>query len=353
MAGSKHSGLTSNITSAYAVLLMVTGIAVALGALTWEEAAPRVPHYLELARKLLDHLAVALFSIGLVAIIIEFRDWQEYFQKRIAETILQRAYLRTLGHDQLIALQTDTMKAFFAVDDLDRKDSFLEFSQKRLQAYIGSPFREDVDFQIAVSDPEDKSDYWQIDEVSSYRLRAVGGNIQDHAIWMTEPHPFAICGHVTFTVTRPHDRADGAEKSQEIFQSEDVPNAGALTQHTINQWSGYRLNLEQYRKVDGLAVKIHAQYQLLKGTPLPITLAHVTRRFALTLKYPEKCRAIVNFFGFYPDHGIPEENDFNPGLYTHRFDSWLLPSSGISVDLVTGTPASTRSPLKSSVASSG
>ncbi len=138
---SSFAGLSSNKVFHYCLVLICLGIIAGLSAVVWEEAYPTLPHGWALTRKLLDHLAIALFSVGLIAIIIEFRDWQEYFQKRIAETILQQSYLRMLDKDQLIALQTNTLKAFFQVEDLDRKDSFLEFFHSRIHKYIASPPR--------------------------------------------------------------------------------------------------------------------------------------------------------------------------------------------------------------------
>src|SRR5215207_6049657 len=50
----------------------------------------------EIGVKLIEHLGIAAIVLGVVSIIVEFRDWQEYFQKRLADIVIERKYLNTL-----------------------------------------------------------------------------------------------------------------------------------------------------------------------------------------------------------------------------------------------------------------
>jgi hypothetical protein len=103
-----------------------SGIILVLLALVMEDAG-KASSNIALVLKLMEHMGIALITIGIVGIIVDFPDWQKYFQARVAETIIHRNYLKTLSKPQLIDLQTDTLKAFFGLDDIDRAGSLLEF----------------------------------------------------------------------------------------------------------------------------------------------------------------------------------------------------------------------------------
>jgi hypothetical protein len=89
---------------------------------------------------LLD-IGLAFISIGIIGIILGFKDWKRYFQERLAETIVGKDYLNTLSDGELTELQTATLKAFFKAEDIDREGSFLHSFLTRIQKLIGSPFR--------------------------------------------------------------------------------------------------------------------------------------------------------------------------------------------------------------------
>jgi hypothetical protein len=335
------AGLTSNKTSAYALFLILLGIVSALAAVIWEDAYPVLPYGWELLRRLLDHLSIALFSIGLIAIVIEFRDWQKYFQERIAETMVQQTYLKTLDRDQLIALQTNTLKAFFKVDDLDRKDSFLEFFHSRIHKYIASPYREDVDYQLAVSEVAGREDCWHVDETASYKYRAAGTSIPVYVQWAGDSEPAVEVEQLIFTLIFPRNISEmpdfkkkypTVQESRLIFKLDDQPCKITVLTGTDQTCAEYKLPLDEYCHIDGLGIKTHVRYKIQRGSPIAWGMAHPTRRFSVALGYPKEHLPVVNRFGF--DDECADEQDSNPGIYSLRYDSWLLPESGISIGLV-------------------
>jgi hypothetical protein len=336
----------ATIPSAYGLVLILLGITCGFGATIWEHAYPTLPYGLALLHKQLEHLAIALFSVGLIAVLIEFRDWQEYFQKRIAETILQQAYLNTLDRDQLIALQTNTLKAFFKVDDLDRQGSFLEFFHTRLHSYIGSPFREDVDYQIALTRVPGNADYFNVNEVATFKCKAVGASIPNEVSWTTDPEPTVVCEEVSFALTVPKrfaekvkatNGATALDTNHLLFRSSDNPSR--LVQFTSEDgaYRGYKLSLQDFCHMDGLGMKIHARYRMNTTAPLAWGATHPSHRFAVTLSYPPEYRALVNWFGF--DGESVHEEEGNAGFYSLRYDSWLLPDSGMSIHFVNSNAA--------------
>ena len=129
----------------YGAGLGVLGVLVIVGSLYLEtivvaDATGEKPLYL----KVFDHIGIAFLSLGIVGIILDLPNWQKYFQERLGEVVTQRNYLNTLGNEELIALQTATLKAFFKVEDIDREGSLLNFFHSRIHKLIASPFRENI-----------------------------------------------------------------------------------------------------------------------------------------------------------------------------------------------------------------
>ena len=157
----------------YGVFLVVLGV-VSMTSGLWVEVQfePKV-HYAQIALKLLDEVGIALFLAGAVVVLLEFRDWQEYFQERIKKVIFDQDYLSQMGSDQLMALHTKTLRAFFRTDDIEREGSFLQFFRSQIQAYIGSPYREDVRDVIYITYSANGTDRVEVEETMSYRCRKV------------------------------------------------------------------------------------------------------------------------------------------------------------------------------------
>ena len=131
----------------------------------------------ELLLNLFSTLAIAVISIGVISIIINFRDWKSYFQERLAEIIVKKSYLQTLDSSELLDLQTATLKAFFKVEDIDREGSFLNHFFLKTHSLIGSHFREDWNLLVNLDYHKENGEI-TADEVVSWRCRKVGDNIQ-------------------------------------------------------------------------------------------------------------------------------------------------------------------------------
>jgi hypothetical protein len=133
-----------NRTNAWGMVTILFGIAIILAMILVEEMVKPSCNAAIITIKLTEHLGIAAIIFGLVGIIVDFPHWQKYFQERLAKTVIEREYLKTLNKPQLISLQTDTLKAFFEVDEIDREESFLDYFHAKIHGYIASPYREDT-----------------------------------------------------------------------------------------------------------------------------------------------------------------------------------------------------------------
>ncbi len=103
---------------------------------------------------LLKTIGITLFGFGFFTIIIETREWQQYFEKRLQHIVIEQSYLKTLDPDILNSLQTNVLKALFRDPNIDREGSFLNYFHATLHKYIAEPYREDVTCEILCEEEE-------------------------------------------------------------------------------------------------------------------------------------------------------------------------------------------------------
>ncbi len=168
----------------YGLTLVLMGLLVIFIELSVDARYGTHGHGISIGLRLLDEVGIALILLGSVGILLEFPDWKNYFQKEIEKIIVEQAYLKKMDKTQLIALQTSTLKAFFKTDDIDRKDSFLEFFHSRIHGYIGSPYRQDVRDVINIQYSANRTDQVEVQDTISYRCRKVGDEIQHEVKWV-------------------------------------------------------------------------------------------------------------------------------------------------------------------------
>src|SRR5262249_13526494 len=102
--------------------------------------------------KLLDVAGIGLIATGILNILIETRDWRDYFSRLLREIVIEQSYLDTLDKDKLTALQTNVLKALFRDQLIDREGSFLNYFHSNLHKYIAEPYREDVSSEISITE---------------------------------------------------------------------------------------------------------------------------------------------------------------------------------------------------------
>lgn len=144
-----------------------------------------------LSGDLLLQLGLAFIGLGIIAIIMQFKDWKEYFQERLKEIVLQRSYLDTLNTKELTDLQIDTLKAKYKGSDIDREGSFLHFFQRKIQNYISCPYRENVNSSINIKEIPGDNLHFRVFDTTSYICRSIGDQIQEYVKWNYEPDEFA------------------------------------------------------------------------------------------------------------------------------------------------------------------
>lgn len=287
-----------------------------------------------LGLKLMEHMDIALITIGIVGIIVDFPDWQKYFQARVAETIIHRNYLNTLSKPQLIDLQTDTLKAFFGLDDIDRAGSLLEFFHAKMNSYIGSPYRENVNATLSIV-PDGKALTYAVDDIVSYTCRKVGDYIQDEVRWLADKDEIDKLDDFKVQIRVPQNffqspefktRYPSISMAETIFDMKDTSQQRLIS---AKDGHGYTLALSEFKEIDGLYVKISVRYTVPEGRMITWKMTHPSRNVAGVVRFPSDFKNHVEVFGFNREE-LNEEH--RTGLYTFNYSSWLLPNSGFAFD---------------------
>jgi len=293
----------------------------------------------KVAIEFLKHIGVAFLVLGLVGIILDFRHWREYFQERLAEIVMKRSYLRTLEREELITLQTDTLKAFFKDENIDRKDSFLHHFHSKIRDFIGSPYREDA-FNSMIVREADGEDGYVVEDHLSYTCRKVGECIQPMITWSLDREDIKHFQDVKFSLTIPntvYQTDDFKEKHPEFTTRKTVIEQAALIDP--EERDSYKYDLEKLSDIDELQVSIDARYIIRKDSYFSWFLSLPSRGLSLAIRYPRHLEVSVQTFGMEEEElDIDKKN----GFYSMRYKSWVLPTNGYVFQLRAARPPQTQ-----------
>jgi hypothetical protein len=298
------------------------------------------------------HAAIACWILGIVGIIVEFKNWRDYFEERLASTIHKKEYLRTLGQAELKAHLRDVFQAYYRdkVKNLVYEGSFLEFFNTKMQDYIAFPFREDVQGIVFVHDPTPE-DCCLVTEDVSYKCRTVDAEssiIQKEIKWSTDYND--VIGELkdySVALQLPEKLPTNFSRPQEVdCDGKIVFKKGNPKFKPCEGAHGFELSIEEFKEVDRLQVDLHVEYQIPLNKFFAWVVNKPSRGFQAIIRYPEEYLELVTETFGMEDSNKTEKKQ--PGLYSLTYDSWLLPDYGLSyqfrkvpakVPAATGKPA--------------
>jgi hypothetical protein len=281
--------------------------------------ANRDPSLLGTCIKVLDVAGIGLLAIGVLNILLETRDWRNYFSKLLREIVVEQSYLDTLDKDKLTALQTNVLKALFKDQLIDREGSFLNYFHLNLHKYIAEPYREDVSSEISISDHD--ANLWDVVDKVTYICRKFAGTIQPNIVWCIDEGEYENVESVIIEAQYPYNHPEKG-KREELYSG--VPSPGQeLT-----------IPLKKYAHIDGLVVTGIKKGRVLKKNFQHWTMAHPTKNFSIAIIYPASCSIQVKPLVLNPELLLITERT---GYYSAKYDSWMLPESGMAFRIKSST----------------
>lgn len=368
----------------YAIVMILFGaLLIALSLLTGERWTT---HFAEISLRFVDHVGVALISIGTIGILLETRDWSNYFQKKIAKTIVQKDYLSTLESNELRTLQGNVLKAIYVLDDVNHEDTLLEYCQQKIHGYIADPYREDVLGFFNIAYTQDMQQY-VIEETISYTCRAINKCIQNEVRWTMEAGEILDLSEFEIILKFPQQEFDKPEfrkrhsclkdlrepelrislenedgdvvnDTKEANNSSDAkaPEANDLNElghfwQTFWQWcvdhrglisekplkldaytqgKGYSLGLEPFKDIDKVRVKVRVKYVAPLDRSPTWSMAYPSKKITGIIVYPPDTDFYFDSFGIKRGQ-VQTEKQLR--YFWLRYESWMLPQSGFAFHL--------------------
>jgi hypothetical protein len=264
---------------------------------------------------LCETLGIALIALAVINMLIEMKDWRNYFERRLQHIVVDRKFIEHLDDDHLKALQVDVMKAFFKDQKIDREGSFLNYFHDRLRKFIAEPFREDVTAELFLEPGANET--WKVSVKSSYRCRLARGAIQPDVKWWLQKEEVEEVTSVKLSIAFP-DGHPNAGLPVDLADTVKTPSDREKLQKGIS--------LAEHSSVDGLLVMVEAHYVMKQNRFQYWTMAHPTKNFDLVIVYPRECdlqrKTMV----------VDQEQvriTCGDGYRRIKCDSWVLPGAGV------------------------
>jgi hypothetical protein len=357
----------------YAMFIILFGSLLITLSLLGEEAWKT--HSQKIFLKFVEHVGVALLSIGAIGLLLEIPDMSNYFQKKIAKTIVQRDYLGTLERNELQTLQGHVLKAIYILDDVNHEDTLLEYCQQKIHGYIADPYREDVLGVFKIDYTPDKKKY-EIQETISYTCRAINQCIQDAVRWTMEKGEISELINFEITLTFPQEEFDKPEfrkrhsclkdltepEIRVTMKNDKYVEKGVKNKKNVNavndfwedfwawyvkylgrkeeepfKWKeytkgeGFSLGLEPFKDIDKVKVKFWVKYHAPLDRSSTWSMAYPSKKVIGIIVYPPETDFYLDPFGVKRGHIQTEQQGTT---FTLRYDSWMLPQSGFTFHLV-------------------
>lgn len=285
-----------------------------------------------------NDLGLAFIVFGIVSIILQFEDWKAYFQDRLKDIVVQRAYLESLSPEELTALQVATLKAKYKGTDIDREGSFLQYFQSKIQDYIGSPYRENVTSSFLIEEASEKTDCFLVYEDTAYTCRSLGDKIQDDARWTYEPDEFEEVVDISLILKCAHDKIDDC-KNQCMSGSICENGIIKLQKDELKQYYNEDVNLKGYyvpfndllNPKDGLQVHLSASYLIKSNRFFMWSMTNPSKGINFIITFPHSYTLNTFIVGLGPSEYT---KNINGNMQVFKHEGWFLPRTGFVFNLV-------------------
>lgn len=307
------------------IVLVVLGIGTTIGTIALEKklhtpegSAAKLAWYWGTLLKVLDHVALGLFSVAILGVIVELKHMHEYFQKLIEKTIIKKEFIKDLRPAEQERMQKQSLEAYFDIDELGQGGDFYDFYVNKIRTHIGGPFRQGTTFKTVVVPTPDT---FNVTDTISYACKKRGKAIQPEVLWTAEQDEIKKITDFSITATKP-------DRTVRTYLPDDKP-------HSLQGYQpghGFTLSLKEYAACDGLMITVHVGYVVSRERPFSWSMPYLSDGFSGDIHFPPDLEIFVDLFGMdksaLPKKLDTDEHGFN--VYRIRHDGWLLPDDGFS-----------------------
>lgn len=261
----------------------------------------------------LGMIAIAFVGFGFFGLMLDAKNWRDYFSERLKQVVIENDYLGSLDEETLKSLQIRVLKAQFKNPLIDKDGSFLNYFHTHLHKFISEPYREDVSVEMIITEVD--GNFSVLDKVN-FICRSSGGRIQSNVKWKPDEGEFIKVSSIVIRA-----KESNTEKLIDLCIKN---SAGDLSEALEN---GLDVDLSSYKEKDGLRIFIESIYTIDKSKFQYWQMAHPTKSSDIIIKYPDNLK--MQFKALFIDDVDMIVTD-QPGYLKIKYNSWLLPQSGIA-----------------------
>jgi septum formation topological specificity factor MinE len=296
------------------IIAFLAGIIGVFASAYWTEVSQPSPGtFVNAAVNGLTTMSIAFMGIAIFSVLLDSKNWRDYFGERLKEVVIENSYLTTLDDIALKQLQTNILKVQFKNSQIDKDGSFLEYFHLHLHKFISEPYREDVSTEVLMNHSDDNIGYIVKDKVR-YVCRASRGKIQKDVGWRPDEGEFLEVKSLNIKIQYPanHEKA-GKIVDLEVDQTQLA--------------SGAKVLLSEYENIDGLVVITEAVYVVEKHKFQYWQMAHPTKNFDITITYPDNLE--IQFKTLVLEDVVSQVTE-DKGYLKFSYGTWALPQSGLA-----------------------
>jgi hypothetical protein len=281
-----------------------------------------------LALRFLDALGLFLFVMGLLTLVLDLKHWKEYFEHRLSDLVIGQDYLKELSPEALLKQQVKVFQIYYH-DEKISDSGFVGYCLNKIHRFVATPYRSDVHDYINISKAGQEG--YRVENNLNYVLRKAGGRIQERIGWQANSMEVRQMDSLTLDLVGP-------KPSEEVLEHVEID--GFQCQEDIDGSLTYEYSLERYKDLDGILVKIRAEYYVEPSAFYTWRMIDHSERVELSIHYPSDLE--IQFKHFLLE-AKPTLEIKNKDSFHITFDSWIMPRSGFAWKLLEpGAPIKVR-----------
>jgi len=273
---------------------------------------------------ILENIGLALIIFSIFNIIIDTEAWKAYFADRLSDIVQTEAYLKRLDRDTLNVLKTKIYKIIHGAEYISGEQSFFSYIDDKLSFLIGSNHRRDVVSSISISVKEDERTLF-VEDTMQYTIVKVGDKMACMLPWLFKKDEVVKLYSVTMyaILNTGEEIILYCENTEQKLTKNELSYGG----------DGDLSKIEGFNNLSEIKIKVEFVYEMNIDQYFIWQMTFPTHTYVVSIHYPENYNIQFDHFGLEDSASGTQDQT---GLFTFRYDSWMLPRSGVVWGLIRG-----------------
>ena len=266
----------------------------------------------EVLFNLFQVIGASFFSIAIVTILLEFKNWKDYFERILLNILKMESHLSTLDKERLSELLRSLLKAYFKNSCIDEKGTFFWHFKDNLVRYVSEPYRTNISASIQIEDVNDDENTLTINDVICYDLYKNGTPNFPIIKWIPDDGEFLKVDDLKIQI----------KDLNGILLKEYLPSEDKLDLNKKHEVSLAELK----ESIDSVSIRIESKYKIDIGNYQYWQMPYPTKNFIFSASFPENLSIRVKPM-------VIDSNSIEiisgKNSYLLKYNNWILPTAGV------------------------